>query len=286
MTTNVVQLPCTNLHEFPYKLAAIDIDQTLVGPDKRIGSANRRAVRQLMDRGCRVILASGRRHDNMLPYHRELGLEGFVVSAQGALARHETKGQVLHEAHLPPMDVVELIGQGLARRLTVMHWSHHGVAANDHTRWIDRYIEDCQDPVAVLDLSGLFDCPAEKIVWGADPEVLAALLPEVRRRYGGRFQITLTDDFFLEFNAPAATKAAGVAAVARYYGIEAGQVLAFGDGNNDVPMLAWAGLGVAMSHGRPAARAAAGLTAPDGNPESSLARAVGVILADHPAAAA
>lgn len=286
MTGKNIQSGCTNSHEFPYQLAAIDIDQTLVGPDKRIGTANRKAVRRLIELGCRVVLASGRRHDNMLPYHRELGLDGFVVSTQGAVARHATKNQVLHECHLLPRDGAELMNEGLRRELTVMHWSRRGVVANDHTKWIKRYVEDCRDPVAVVDLHGLCDQPAEKIVWGAEPAVIASLLPGVRERYGERFQITITDDFFLEFTAPGATKAAGVAAVARYYDIAPDQVLAFGDGNNDVPMLAWAGLGVAMSHARPAARAAAKLTAPQGNPESSLARAVGLILGDHPAAAA
>ena len=52
----------------PYRLAAIDIDDTLTGPDKRVGPANRAAVRRLAAAGCRVVLASGRRHGNMLRY--------------------------------------------------------------------------------------------------------------------------------------------------------------------------------------------------------------------------
>ena len=69
--------------DFPYRLAAVDIDDTLVGPDKRVGAANRAAVQQLRGCGCRVVLASGRRHANMLPFHRELGLDDYVVSCQG-----------------------------------------------------------------------------------------------------------------------------------------------------------------------------------------------------------
>ena len=286
MTEDNITDNCTNVHDFPYKLAAIDIDQTLVGPNKLIGRANLLAVERLLGLGCRVVLASGRRHDNMLPYHRQLGLDGYVVSTQGAVARHSTQSHVLHEACINPRDVAELINVGLRRDFTVMHWSRRGVVANDHTKWIRRYVEDCRDPVAIVDLQGLCDQKAEKIVWGAEPGVIASILAAMRERYGRRFEVTVTDDFFIEFTARDATKAAGVAAVAQHYGIAASQVLAFGDGNNDVPMLAWAGLGVAMSHARPAARAAAKLTAPEGNPESSLARAVATILSDHSAAAA
>lgn len=267
-----------NMKQFPYKLAAIDIDQTLVGPDKRIGVDNRRAVERLKESGCRVLLASGRRHDNMLPFYRDLGLDGFVVSTQGAVARHAHGSQVLHEATLAPRDAAELITEGLRREMTVMHWSRRGVVANEKSRWVRHYVEECRDPVSVTDLRGLFSHAAEKIVWGATPAMIASIGPAIRQRFHARFEITMTEDWFLEFTAPDATKAAGVAAVARHYGIAPAQVLTFGDGNNDVSMLAWAGMGVAMSHARPKARAAARLTAPAGDPESSLARAIDAVL--------
>ncbi|HEY8747122.1 MAG TPA: Cof-type HAD-IIB family hydrolase [Tepidisphaeraceae bacterium] len=268
-----------NAPVFPYKLAAIDIDQTLVGPDKRIGSENRHAIRRLQNLGCRVILASGRRHDNMLPFQRELGLEDFIVSTQGAVARDPRKSRPLHEATLGARDVAELLAEGARRDLTVMHWSRRGVVANERSRWVDHYIKDCRDPVSVNNLQGLAGERAEKIVWGASPSTIASLAPQIRGRYHERFEITVTDDFFIEFTSRDATKAAGVAAVAKYHEIDAAEVLTFGDGNNDVSMLAWAGMGVAMSHARPAARAAAKLIAPAGNPESSLARGVAAVLA-------
>jgi Cof subfamily protein (haloacid dehalogenase superfamily) len=273
------QYMTTKAPEFPYKLAAIDIDQTLVGPDKRIGAENRHAVRQLQNLGCRVILASGRRHDNMLPFQRELGLEDFIVSTQGAVARHPRKSRPLHEATLPPRDVAELLAEGARRELTVMHWSRRGVVVNELSRWVEHYVEDCRDPVSVKNLQGLAGERAEKIVWGAAPASIASLAPQIRGRFHERFEITVTDDFFIEFTSRNATKAAGVAAVAKHRKIDASQVLAFGDGNNDVSMLAWAGMGVAMSHAKPAARAAARLIAPAGNPESSLARGVAALLA-------
>jgi hydroxymethylpyrimidine pyrophosphatase-like HAD family hydrolase len=66
--------------------------------------------------------------------------------------------------------------------------------------------------------------------------------------------------------------------------VPASRVLAFGDGNNDAPMLAWAGLGVAMPHGRPAAHKAARRIAPGGDPETALARAIAHVLDEMNAA--
>src|SRR4051794_31504417 len=101
--------------EFRFKLAAVDIDQTLVGPDKRIGAENRQAMRTLQNLGCRVVLASGRRHDNMLPFQRELGLDDFIISTQGAIVRHPRNSRPLHEATLAARDVAELLAEGARR---------------------------------------------------------------------------------------------------------------------------------------------------------------------------
>ena len=265
---------------FPFKLAAVDLDDTLLGPDKKVGEPNRTAVDRLRDLGCEVILASGRRHDNMLSFHRDLGLDGYAVSCQGAAARHVRTGQFLHHAPLDAPMAAEVTQTGLQRRVTVMYWSSQGVCASERSPWVQRYEADCHDPVPVADVAGMLHKPAEKVIWAAEPPLIAALAPQMQRRYHGRLNVIVTDDWFLEFSSPGATKAAGVGAIARAKGVEPEEVLAFGDGNNDVAMLEWAGLGVAMSHARPAARAAARMVAPDGNPETSFARAVeGVVQA-------
>jgi hydroxymethylpyrimidine pyrophosphatase-like HAD family hydrolase len=217
----------------------------------------------------------------MLRYSRALGLDDFVVSCQGALVRHARTGEIIHRALLTPPEAAEVTALGLSRGVTVLHWAGRGVLAQEQSRWTDRYTSDCSDPVAITDLRALRDEPAEKVVWGADPGVITALAPEMRRRYRGRMVVTVTDDWFLEFASTGATKAAGVAAVADRYGVEQSEVLAFGDGNNDAALLAWAGLGVAMSHGRPAAQAAAKMVAPAGDPESGLARGVEAVVAAH-----
>jgi len=264
---------------FPYALAAIDIDDTLVGPDKRIGPANRRAVARLQERGCRVVLASGRRHLNMLPYCEELGLDDFVVSSQGARVEHARTGEVIHRASVAPGEVLALVEEGLRRGFHVMLWLAEGVYADAHAEWVDRYLEETRDdPVTIGDLGPLASRPAEKVIWSAAAARIDEAAVEMRGRLAGRLSATITLDWALEFTAQEANKDNGVSAVARHFGIARDAVLAFGDSNNDVTMLAWAGLGVAMPHGRPAALSAAHLVGRDGDPESALARAVDQVM--------
>ena len=90
--------------------------------------------------------------------------------------------------------------------------------------------------------------------------------------------MTHTDPPYLEFMPPGINKSTGLAAVAAHYLVEPAQVVAFGDGNNDVLMLRWAGIGIAMSHAKPAAKAAADFTVTDAPVTESLARGIEYLL--------
>lgn len=263
---------------FEYLLAAIDIDETLIGPDRKIGRANREAIAGLQARGCRVVLASGRRHGNMLPYCADLGVDDFVISSQGARVQHASTGKVLHRAELEPATAAALTVEGLSRGFSVLLWVGDQVFAQSPSEWVGRYERLTDDPVEIVDLATLADRRAEKVIWADHPETVTKHADEMRHRLEGRALTTITESWSLEFSAVEADKRHGVAALAGHLGIPRERVMTFGDGNNDAGMLAWAGMGVAMPHGRPSARAAARLVAPEGAPESALARGVEAVF--------
>jgi hydroxymethylpyrimidine pyrophosphatase-like HAD family hydrolase len=97
-------------------------------------------------------------------------------------------------------------------------------------------------------------------------------------RYSDKADVFSTERENLEFMPRGINKATALAKVAGEYGIRQGEVLAFGDGENDVAMLTWAGMGVAMAHGNQSAIRAAKRVSPSGPPESAFARAVDELL--------
>lgn len=264
---------------FPFRLAAIDLDDTLLGPDKQISAANAAAVSTLRDREVRVILASGRRHENMLRFHQQLGLQGPIVSAQGALVKDAETSEILHQYPVPADLAAEVVVEGIARSMTLIYYHSDGVYVSEKNKWTELYQSRTGDaPTVYGNLTILASETPHKIIWCDAPSRIAALLPQMQARYEKRLYVVTTDPEFLEFIAVGVNKAVGVATVAKRYGIDSAQVLAFGDGNNDVAMLKWAGLGVAMSDARPSAKAAAALISPPGNPETSFARAVAAVI--------
>jgi Cof subfamily protein (haloacid dehalogenase superfamily) len=271
-----------------FALAAVDIDDTLVGPDGVISAANAAALARLIADGTRVVLASGRSHENMLPFHRALGLPpGPVISAQGAVVQDSDTGALRFVFAMHPADVADVTRDGRARGFAVQHYRSTGIYAEARTRWTDydqtrnaephRYVHD----LLAADDHGVASNDVAKIIWLGDPDAITSAVAEAQARYDVRLTVTRTDPPYLEFGAPNINKATALAAVAEEMGAAQAQVVAFGDGNNDATMLAWAGVGVAMPHAHPAARAAADRIGPHGDPETALARAVAMVLEER-----
>jgi hypothetical protein len=267
---------------FPYRLAAIDIDGTLVSFDRKISPENAAAIAELRRRGVHVILASGRSHENMLTFHTQLGLNGHIISAQGALTRHAETGHVLHEHPLNASDAIAVINRGRALGLTNIAYGRGRIFADRAGKWSAAHAEEIlhTEKVHQADLIPEAERGLLKVIWAGEPDLIAGAMAEAIEHFAGRSDTALTAPYYLEFTAHGINKSAGMIVVARAMNIAQHEVLAFGDGNNDVAMLAWAGMGVAMDTGAQAAKRAANRISPSGDPQTALARAIYELLND------
>jgi len=264
-----------------FRLAAIDIDDTLVGPDKRVSDANAAAIARLRAEGCRVVLASGREHESICAFHERLGLDDYVVSSQGALVVHPHSGHELWHRPVAPLLAAHLIAEGRARGADVLLYTRDGIFAGEDSPWIRERRQPVDATIRFQsgDLDTLAMAGPLKVLWYAAADHVAAWALECTARYSETAEIVITAPELLEFNAPDATKATAIEAVARHHGIAQDEVIAFGDGLNDVAMLRWAGYGVAVGHAMPEAQAAADWVIEDGDPNTALARGIDAILA-------
>ena len=261
---------------FSFRLAAVDLDGTLLGPDKQIGPENAAAVQRLRENGVTVIIASGRRHQNSVRFQRELGLTGPIIACQGGLIRDGESGNVI-EAHFLPQSVTRQIISDAEKNDMHPIYYHldHLYVAERHNQWIDLYESRVGERAEVLpDLEELDGRRALKLVCYGDPKVVAKVRPEMSAHYADKADVLSTEHENLEFMPRGISKATALAKVAGEYGVRQEEVLAFGDGENDVAMLTWAGVGVAMAHGNAAAIKVAKRVSPPGPPENAFARAV------------
>ena len=231
--------------------------------------------------GLRFILASGRRQQNSLRYYRELDLGGWLISCAGALVSDPDTGNTLREAPLPPPVAAEIVAGGEASGFSVIYYHRDHLFISRRDCWIELYESRVEERAQICDLSALHGEAALKIVWYGEPGLITARREAAQLHYKDRAVIVMTDPENLEFLAPAANKADALAAVAAFYGVERAATLALGDGENDVPMLGWAGLGVAMDHGSAHQRCPAATVSPAGAPEESFARAVRMLMGEN-----
>jgi len=268
--------------KFPFKLAAIDLDGTLLGPDKTISEQNVAAVGRLSQNGVKVIIASGRRHQNSVRFQRQLQLDGPIIACQGGLIRDGESGNVIEAHFLPQNAAREIVNEAEKNGVQAIYYHlDHLYVSERNNQWLDLYESRVGERAETLpDLNQLDGRRALKIVWYGEPAVLQKIRPEVSVRYRGKVDVLSTESENLEFMTLGINKATALAKVAEQLGVLREQVLTFGDGENDVQMLAWAGMGVAMRHGNPAAIAAAKLISPPGPRETAFARVVDVLLKD------
>jgi hydroxymethylpyrimidine pyrophosphatase-like HAD family hydrolase len=188
---------------FSFRLAAVDLDGTLLGPDKTISSQNVAAVHRLRERGVTVIIASGRRHQNSIRFQRQLGLTGPIIACQGGLIRDGESGNVI-EAHFLPQAVArDIVKEAELHDIQAIYYHlDHLYVAERNNRWIDLYEKRVGERAEVLpNLDQLDGRRALKIVWYSDPVLLERLRPEISNRYRQKADILSTEQENLDFMA-------------------------------------------------------------------------------------
>jgi Cof subfamily protein (haloacid dehalogenase superfamily) len=259
-------------------LIASDVDGTLLDDDETITPRTRSAILAAVDAGTRFVLATGRPPRWVEPVVDALGFAPMAVCANGAVLYDPSTDRVLSARTLSADELAELAeiatrvipGAGLA--VERVGASAHDAATPQFVSspgYEHAWLNPDNTEVSVEDLLA---APAIKLLIrkaGARSSEMAA---ELSKHVGLQGDITYsTNNGLIEIVPLGISKATGVEEVARPFGITAEGVVAFGDMPNDIPMLRWAGLGVAMGNAHPeAVEAADEVTAR--NSEDGLAR--------------
>ena len=245
----------------PIRLVAIDLDDTLLTDDLTIPPGAKEAIRRATSRGVTVVLATGRMFPAARPFARELNLDSPLITYNGALIR--TAGgdtwwhkPVPRDSALAVLDYAEADGWDVQcycdDRLYVAR-------IDDDVRY---YLDIANVPAqACADMRALLkERETTKLLGIGDPEETARRAEALSKAFAGRLTVTISKPRFVEMLDAGVSKAAALAEVARRLGVPREQVLAIGDSFNDLDMIRWAGVGVAMGNAAPEIQALADYT--------------------------
>jgi Cof subfamily protein (haloacid dehalogenase superfamily) len=247
----------------PYELVSLDLDLTLLDAHHRISPRNLAAVKAVSALGAKVMITSGRMYCTTEAYAEEMGLDTPTIAYNGAYIKREHTGEVLLHETVDVATAQELAAFCAERGLNLNYYLDDKLYIAKLNPWAELYSQRTGAPLhPVGDLSVFADRAPTKVLIVADPARIRELEAELAPRFAGRAYVTISNIEYLEFMPPGVDKGKGLARVAAYYGIAQEKVVAFGDADNDIPAIAWAGLGVAMENAKPAAKSAANRIAP------------------------
>jgi Cof subfamily protein (haloacid dehalogenase superfamily) len=246
-----------------YSLLAADLDGTLIGDDMRLSPRLKAAVREAQRLGVQVTIATGRTPRPILNFAAELDIHVPLICCQGGLVIDVWTGEVLHRVALPLPLLQETVDFARKRGLSLQ-------VSDGEEIYVDRSMPVASDYQGVARaplrevsnlIADLKHPPLKTLIW-ADAEQVPQLIADLSQHFNGRLQIVRTHSRIVEGIPQGVSKGRALAFLARHLGISREATVAIGDQDNDIDMVAWAGLGIAMGNGSPAVKQAADVIAP------------------------
>jgi Cof subfamily protein (haloacid dehalogenase superfamily) len=245
-------------------LIACDVDGTLFDEDEKVTPRTRDAVRAAVAAGAHFVLATGRPPRWIRPVVDGLGFAPMAVCANGAVIYDPATDQVLAVRTLP-VDVLAQLAEIAMRVIPGAGLAVERIGNRAHDTATPQFVSSPGYEHAWLNpdntevsFQDLLSAPAIKLLIRKSGAASADMAAELAKHVGSEGDLTYsTNNGLVEIVPRGISKATGVAEVAAPLGIANADIVAFGDMPNDVPMLLWAGLGVAMGNAHPDAKAAA-----------------------------
>lgn len=258
------------------KIIFLDIDGTLVNSEKKITPKTKEALMRVQSEGVKLAIASGRPLKGVIPYADELELEkysGYILPFNGCRIINYGTKEVVYENTLS-MDVVKKAYK-LSKEYGIELITYKGdiiLSETDDNPYmlIEARINkmDVEKVPSVID--AIEEAPVKCLLLG-DGDYLGKIEGEIKEKIGSGANVFRSEPFFIEIVPEGLDKAAAIAELISKIGIEQSETIAFGDGYNDISMIEYAGLGVAMSNGCDRIKKAADRIAPDNDSDGIAA---------------
>lgn len=245
-------------------LIACDVDGTLFDESETITPRTRDAVRAAVAAGAQFVVATGRPPRWIRPVVEALGFAPMAVCANGAVVYDPASDRVV-SARTLAVDTLAELAEIATRAIPGAGLAVERIGQRAHDTATPQFISSPGYEHAWLNpdntevsIEDLLSAPAIKLLIRKAGARSADMAAELTKHVGIEGDVTYsTNNGLVEIVPLGFSKAIGVEEIAKPLGIANHEVLAFGDMPNDVPMLLWAGHGVAMGNAHPDVRAAA-----------------------------
>lgn len=252
------------------QLLVLDIDGTIAGESNEIREPVKQAIQAAQAKGIKVAIATGRMYRSALRFHQDVGSDLPLLAYQGALIKDPATEKILR--HLPvsrqmALQLLEYFEQPeLRSRLSIHFYINDQLYVREITPETKLYAERSNiEAIPVGDLRNTLTTePTKVLALSDDIDLIGHLLGTLRQQYTpAELYLTTSVASFFEATNPFVNKGAAVRYLAEeILGLQPSNVMTIGDNFNDVEMLEYAGIGVAMGNAPEQVQAIARWVAP------------------------
>lgn len=245
---------------FPFRAIALDLDGTLTNHDKVVTPRTRQALLKAQEQGAIIILASGRPTYGIVPVAECLELEkrgGYILSYNGGNIVNANTGEKLFSQFLPDAVIPILYKYAKEKNHALL-----GYAGNEIITEMpdDQYVKEESriNKMNIRKVDNLLEAlepHPTKLLMTGDPTDMIKAEEELVEILGEKMDIFRSAPFFLELVPKGIDKAQSLLRLLSKINLTPADLMAFGDGYNDLSMLKLAGVGVAMANAAPEVRA-------------------------------
>ena len=232
-----------------YKLLAVDVDGTLVNNKREITPKTKEKIHEAIEKGVIFTISSGRPVQGVQLITKQLEADVPVITYNGAMVITGDSRKVIYSCTMKPEDAIQVESLGKERNTTIAIWSDNQLFVNRADERAAKYSElSGTEPKLYEDIEGLITKGINKILWYDEVERINAFQKELQNVVNPTINFHTSQPFFLEFVDVNASKAIALEKLGEFYGINRDEMIAIGDGFNDLSMIEYAGLGVAMEN--------------------------------------
>lgn len=260
------------------KMLALDIDGTLTNSKKEITENTKRAITEVLEMGHIVAIASGRPTKGTKKLCEELNLKaynGYVLSYNGAKITRLADNEVVYQKTLEAKYISEIYDYCKDKDIGMMTYEENAAITGTRT---DRFME-LETRINSLELKKVesfvnyVNFPVNKCLLTAEDALAERVCKHLSEKYEGKLSVYRSEPFFVEIMPEGVDKAAGLEVLRKIAGVERENIIACGDGFNDLSMIKYAAVGVCMSNGAKECKEAADYIAPS-NDEDGICDAI------------
>lgn len=234
-----------------YKLLVSDLDSTLISQKHGLTDKNKKAIKKAIDSGLKFFICSGRSYLSLERFEKELGInkEGFyTIAFNGNTVCDSYKHKVIYEKMLDGVLAQQIIAKLKNYDVfTIVYVRDILYAQNVTDENAYEYIEEAALKITEIKLDTI-DTDVSKIILRADRKTLQKVFDDMSIFIEGKCNMFYSADNLLEFTNLEATKGKALAFLADHLNINKKHIIAVGDNHNDLSMIEFAGLGIAVKN--------------------------------------